>query len=102
MPRRNHRNHGRQHRRYSNANEVPRYLRPNPKLDVTKVVLPQGKCGRKLRFATEEDAQDALRQAQTLKSANRAEKRYYGGDKPSDPCKRCGGWHLTSRTEWAP
>ena len=53
MPRRNHSKHSHQRRRYSNANEVPRYLRPAPQIDVTKIVLPQGKCGRKLRFATE-------------------------------------------------
>lgn len=56
------------------------------------LVLPDGKCGRKFRFATKEKAAKALRQAKARRPPGdpHTEKRTY-------KCKRCDGWHLTSR-----
>lgn len=69
-----------------------------PRTAIERQVVPDGRCpGRrsKVRFATKEKAETALRQAQT----NRArigspwtEKRVY-----KCPMPQCGGWHLSSR-----
>lgn len=72
-----------------------------PRVPIDELVLPDGQCRfqsprrPKARFATEEKAKKALKQAQ----ANRArmgtghvEKRYY-----ACPEGGCGGFHLTSR-----
>ena len=71
---------------------------------IEDMVLPDGRCDfvsrrkPKVRFATKDKAERALRQAQ-LKRANtgnpRVEKRIY-------PCPEggCGGWHLSAREEF--
>jgi hypothetical protein len=70
---------------------------------VETLVVPKGKCyfrsrSGKLIFATETEAQKALRQAQhkrRLQGTTHKEERYY-------PCPEggCGGFHLTSRTQY--
>lgn len=66
-----------------------------PPVPVEVMVVPAGKCGRKLRF-TKSQAEKALKQAQQSR-ANRGlasqERRVY-------ECPRCGDWHLTSRETW--
>ena len=66
-----------------------------PPVPVEAMVVPAGKCGRKLRF-TRAEAEKALKQAQQSR-ANRGlapqERRVY-------ECPRCGDWHLTSRETW--
>lgn len=65
-----------------------------------KMVLPDGQCTAfsprpKARFATEEKAAQALRQAQKVRArtgSTHVEKRYYRCPKGG-----CGGFHLTSR-----
>ena len=59
---------------------------------VDDIVVPAGRCGRKLRFATEAEAARALKQARAnhARRGVNAEKRYYF-------CKRCDGFHLTSK-----
>lgn len=68
--------------------------------DLSKIILPDGQCTAfsirpKARFATEEKAAAALRQAQKVRArqgSTHVEKRFY-------PCPEggCGGFHLTSR-----
>lgn len=69
------------------------HLSPIP---LGQMIVPDGKCGRKMRYATEEKAQKALDQAQLSRRINNklhAEKRYYS-------CDRCGGFHLTGREQY--
>jgi hypothetical protein len=96
MPRRNHRSHQPKRHRYADPLQVPRSVRaPAPQPNLSHLVLPVGKCGRKLMFK-EADAPTALKQAQEKRasegSAN-AEKRIY-------ECPRCSHWHLTSRERY--
>lgn len=69
--------------------------------NLEKMVVPDGQCRMfgavkpKARFATEEKAAQALRQAQKTRArqgTGHVEKRFY-------PCPEggCGGFHLTSR-----
>jgi hypothetical protein len=85
--------------------------RPGPKgigaiphgVELDKMVLPDGQCmfrttRPKARFATEEKAAEALRQAQKLRAqrgSTHVEKRYY-----ACPQGGCGGFHLTSREQF--
>lgn len=71
----------------------PRLPGQPPPIALDKMVLPTGRCGRKLIFSTPEDAQKALRQANQNRRRNGQtyhESRYYLHDV-------CGGYHLTSR-----
>lgn len=99
MPRRNDRVANKRHRRpranAQRADYVPvaRHVIP---VDITRMVIPTGKCGTKLRFGDEADAKVALAQAQQRRKRfnnQDQEKRYYS-------CKRCEGFHLTSRESW--
>ena len=73
---------------------------PNSRIDIEKMVLPEGKCFFQSRrgkaiFRTEEKAATALRQAQAQRrfsGSGHVEKRYY-----RCPEGGCGGYHLTSR-----
>lgn len=95
MPRKNHRTHHPKRRRYETPDLIPRAQRsaaPQPNLKRGSLVLPVGKCGRKLMF-TLEDAPEALRQAQQkrrMEGSASPEKRYY-------QCEHCNHYHLTSR-----
>jgi len=63
-----------------------------PPVPLEKMVLPVGRCGRKVRFATEQQAAAALKQAQqnrAHKGQSRAEKRFYFH-------QTCQGYHLTA------
>lgn len=98
MPRRNKKVRSRRTRREYRGEQVRTPDVNIPRVQPTQMVIPDGRCpGRagKPRFATEEKAEKALRQAQ----ANRArvgsawvEKRYY-----ECPVTGCGGYHLSSR-----
>lgn len=87
-----------QRRRPRAAAQRPDYLTPKihkhiPPVDVERMVVPTGRCGKKLRFGTPEEAESALRQAQQNRArfGNSAQEcRYYS-------CQRCSGYHLTSR-----
>lgn len=77
---------------------------PLPRPSVEEMVLPDGQCTfmtprkPKARFATEEKAAKALRQAQRLRAAQgsvHVEKRFY-----ACPEGGCGGFHLTSREQF--
>lgn len=71
----------------------PRMAGKPPPIPVNKMVLPVGKCGRKLKFGSKQDAERALRQANQNRRRNGQsyhEVRVYEHD-------ICGGWHLTSR-----
>lgn len=73
--------------------------RVRPPTPINEVVAPIGKCGKKLRYATREDAEKALRNAQrNRRNTEHVEKRVYGGG----DCDRCDGWHLTSKEQWSP
>ena len=69
-----------------------------PRPPVERSIIPDGRCpGRrpKARFATQEKAEAALRQAQqnrTRIGSPWVEKRVY-----PCPLPECGGWHLSSR-----
>lgn len=101
MGRKNRRSNGRPQAR---RDVFGKAYKPRPvAVPMEKMVMPSGTCpSGKLRFATEADAKEALRQAQLRRASLRSgqvEQRYYGG--PDDPCGRgCGGFHLTSRQEW--
>lgn len=100
MPRKNHR-----HRRP----QAPRVVGPKPRRGLPPpppleaMVVPEGKCyfrsrWGKLIFTTEEKALRALEQAKAHRArrgSGHVEERIY-------PCPTggCGGFHLTSRTEW--
>lgn len=63
-----------------------------PPVPVSQMVVPVGRCGRKAKFATEDDAKGALKQAQQTRARRGqgyVETRYYQH-------ATCGGWHLTS------
>lgn len=79
-------------------------VRSQPRIPVEDLVMPDGQCGfqskrrPKARFATEEKAAKALLQAQQQRArvgSGHVEKRYY-----ACPEGGCGGFHLTSRTEY--
>ena len=106
MPRRNRKPTRRQKRRITPGQTVPRAKRATeaaPESDLSKLVLPTGKCyfrsrHGKLIFKTAQQAQSALNQAASKRryQANgHVEKRFY-------PCPEggCGGFHLTSRDEY--
>jgi hypothetical protein len=76
-------------------------VKQQPRVPLEELVLPDGMCmfqtkrRPKARFATEEKAQKALRQAQQQRARTgsaHVEKRYY-----QCPEGGCGGFHLTSR-----
>lgn len=84
----------------SNVPRVPAIAR----VDVEDLVLPDGQCRfqsprrPKARFATEEKAAKALKQAQLQRTRlgnGHVEKRYY-----RCPEGGCGGFHLTSREQF--
>lgn len=100
MGRKNHRGGRPQaRRRFDGSAAKPRAVLP----PVETLVVPKGKCyfrsrNGKLIFATEIDAQKALRQARhkrRLQGTAHQEERFY-------PCPEggCGGYHLTSRTHY--
>lgn len=65
---------------------------PTPVYRLEKMVLPVGKCGRKLKFASQEDVEKALKQAQAnrrRRHQNYVEGRVYWHS-------TCDGWHMTS------
>ena len=72
-----------------------------PRVQPTDMVIPDGKCpgrARKPRFATEEKAKAALKQAQLNRArigSTWVEKRYY-----PCPVTGCNGFHLSSRDEF--
>lgn len=79
--------------------EKPLKVSGLPAIQIEDLIIPDGVCNfqgrKKARFATEERAATALRQAQhnrARRGSGHVEKRYY-------PCPEggCGGFHLTSR-----
>lgn len=93
MPRRNSKVRTRKVKR-DREKGVPRVkMHEQPRVKLEDIVLPDGRCGRKARFATKDKADAALRQAQherARRGSTHVEKRYYR-------CDRCDGYHLTSR-----
>lgn len=75
----------------------PRAAGQPPPPQLNKMVLPTGRCGRKLIFASEAQVAKALTQAQTSRrrqgSLGRVEDHYYYHS-------LCKGWHLTSQTQY--
>lgn len=75
-----------------------------PRVELEDLVLPDGQCffprrqKPKARFATQEKAAKALKQAQQQRARNgstHVEKRFY-----ACPEGGCGGYHLSSREEF--
>jgi len=104
MPRRNSRPHRKQVKRLKPGQATPRARRPDRARDpLDQLVLPVGRCffksrKGKLTFATEADAEKALKQAAAKREHQlngHVESRFY-------PCPPdgCGGFHLTSRDEY--
>lgn len=98
------RSKGRFDRRQKGEPKMPQKHLEIPRLRVEDLILPDGQCTfqsprrPKARFATEEKAEKALRQAQYQRArtgSSRVEKRYY-----ACPEGGCGGYHLTSRDEF--
>lgn len=93
---------GRLNRREKGA---PRMLTSIERVRPEAMIIPAGRCLRNpnkplARFATEEDAAEALRQAKLQRArmgSNYVEKRYY--QCPDDE-RGCGGYHLTSRESY--
>lgn len=80
--------------------------RPNiPRIPVSDLILPDGRCTRNPRrpkdmFATREKAQKALDQAQHARArmgSGHVERRFYLCEKSEGGC---GGYHLTSRESY--
>lgn len=84
---------GRKNHRRQHAPQRRRGVPPAP--PVERLVIPRGRCGRKLRFSLE-DAPRALAQARAKRQragSDHMEQRFY-------ECDRCGDYHLTSREEF--
>ena len=85
--------------------DIPKMPRHKYNHPTENLVVPDGQCSfksrrPKARFATEEKAAQALKQAQKKREAvgsGNVEKRYY-----ACPEGGCGGYHLTSREEYRP
>ena len=98
---------GRKNRNVRRANgrreftRLPKGLKPRtgaPRINIDRMITPDGKCGRKSIYRTEERAEAALTQVQqqrTWMGSGHVEQRVYH-------CARCNGWHLTSRKEYRP
>lgn len=96
---------GRMNRREKGASRPPSVKGIPPRIELSDLVMPDGRCSRNPRrpkdiFMTEEKAKRALEQAQRTRirmGSGHMEKRYY-------LCKvdegGCGGHHLTSREEY--
>lgn len=65
---------------------------PTPVYRLQKMVLPVGKCGRKLKFANQTDAEKALEQAKK----NRARRGQPYREARVYWHRTCDGWHMTS------
>lgn len=97
MPRKNHRRHVPNRRRYEDSSLVPRAIRAAAPVHLDRLVLPVARRCGKLAF-TEADAPAALRQTREKRIAEGSahiEVRWY-------KCPRCELCHLTSRKEWTP
>lgn len=90
---------GRMARRQRDERNAPPPKMEQPRVKVEQIIIPDGSCSfyarPKARFATEEKAAAALKQAQQQRArtgSTHVEKRYY-------PCPEggCGGYHLSSR-----